>query len=72
VTSIDNVPLLTHDRHSVSYMCSSDGVSSIGLGLETRLETHFCKSRLNLGLEGYRSRSQTIVLRLEYRKEMVC
>jgi len=47
---------------------SSDGV--LRLGLEARLETHFCESRsrwfqVSLSLEGYRSRD------FEYYKEMV-
>jgi len=51
-------------------ICISDGVSRLGLGLETRLETRFwslglegLRSRLGLGLEGFRSRSRA--LRLE-------
>jgi len=47
---------------------NSDGVSKLGLGLENRLETHFCESQsrirscLGLGLEGYRSWSQAYCL----------
>ena len=42
------------------YDIVSDGVSRLGLGLETRLETRFLESwsgRSHLGLEGFRSRA---------------
>jgi len=53
-----------------SWFIASDGVSRLGLGLETCLETHFLESRSRrsqvsswFGLEGFRSRSRA--LRLE-------
>jgi len=48
---------------------TSDGVSRLGLGLETHLETRFwslglegLRSRLGLGLEGFRSQSRALRL----------
>jgi len=43
---------LQHGWPRLVHMTDSDGVSRLGLGLETRLETSF----LSLGLKGLRSR----------------
>jgi len=41
VKKISNEPVAVTKRAT----SGSDGVSRLGLGLETRLETHFCESR---------------------------
>jgi len=48
------------DKHKIQNPKTSDGVSRLGLGLETRLETRFLTSRSRRSQVSSRSRSRTI------------